>query len=100
MSDPNFEYRTENLRLMDSLFFLTSENGLAVMRFEQTFDHHWLVVYFDRSRWVEPPPAKTKFEELMDMDDLIRQCSISSKPYPTFHDMVMGEIKRLKERLP
>lgn len=93
------EHRDENLRMMDSLFYLAGENGLAVMKFQQTFDHHWFMVYFDRSRWVEPPPANSKFEELLDMDDLIRQCSVSSRLYPQFEDMVLGEIKRLKEKL-
>lgn len=93
------EHRDENLRLMDSLFFLAGENHLGIMKFQQTFDGQWYVVYLDLSRWEEPSPAKTKFEELLDMDDLIHRCSLPSKLYLKFEDLVIGEIERLKAKL-
>ncbi len=87
---------------IDSLNYLATEHGLVVKSFYQTLQGQWCVEYFDRSLWIEPQRAflPTDFIYEKQMADYIRRCTLTSKPYPRFEDMVMGEIKRLKEQLP
>ncbi len=97
-----FEYRDENFRLLDSLTYLADQNGLAVLSFQQTPDRKWYVDYFDRSRWLEPQRVALPTDYIYEkqLKDYIRRCTVSSKMYASFGEMVTGEIQRLKERIP
>jgi hypothetical protein len=90
--------RTEDFQKMDSLMYLSDQHGLRVMSFEQ-IGSEWVVNYLKTSLAKEP-----KLEECRDAQDYelriagwIRACTVRSKHYPLFQDMVAGEIKRLNE---
>lgn len=94
------EFRREDFLKMDSLHFLASENGLRVMSFTEPVDGVY-VEYLKPSLAREP-----KLEECRDEQDYnirvatwIRSCTVRSRTYPSFKDMVLGEIERLKKLL-
>lgn len=93
--------RDTDFMKMDSLNYLAGENGLSVMRFQQAADGKWSIDYFDRSRWIEPQRAFLPTDTIyrLQMEDYIKRCTVSSKSYARFDDMVLGEIQRLKEKL-
>ncbi len=96
-----FEYRTENLRRMDALHYLAWERGLSILSFHQEDDGKWCVSYFDPSRWLEPqrPFLGTDTLYELQMKDYIHRCTVQSKFYSTFEDLITGEIQRLKDKL-
>ena len=90
MSKIIIQHRDTDFMKMDSLQFLATERGLAIMSF-QPLGTGWVVNYFKDNG--KMPSDEKGFESYM------RDCTITSKPYPTFEEMVMGEIRRLKEQL-
>lgn len=94
------EYRNEDFLKMDSLHYLASERGLRIMSFWETEEGTY-VEYLQPSLAKEP-----KVEECRDNLDYdlkvstwITTCTVRSKHYPTFKDMILGEIERLKKAL-
>lgn len=96
---PDTKFRTEDFVKVDSLHYVADNHGLKVMSFDYDTFKGWRVSYLKPALAIEP-----KFEECRDgMDyDLriatwIKACTIYSPRYPMFQDMMLGEIKRLKD---
>lgn len=92
--------RTEDFMKMDSLHYLATENGLRVMSFRETVEGAY-VEYLQPSLAREPKLEESRDNLDFDLkvDAWIRTCTVRSKHYKTFKDMVLGEIERLKKSL-
>lgn len=94
------EYRDEDFMKMDSLHLLASEHGLRIMSYWETAEGTYI-------EYLKPSLAKEpKLEECRDAIDYdlkvgvwITVCTVRSRHYPSFKDMVLGEIERLKKFL-
>ncbi len=89
MSKIHFKQRDTDFMMMGTLQHLATENGLAVMSFQPMNDGRWVMTYFNNRQWVVSNQLAAD----------IPACTITSEPYFTFEDMVMGEIRKLKEKL-
>jgi hypothetical protein len=93
------EHRDTNFKDMDALFYASDNAGLRLKSFTQYSVNKWAVEYVDTSRAREP-----KLDECRDSQDYdlridlwIKTCTVRSKEYDSFEEMVKGETKRLNE---
>lgn len=91
------ENRTEDFMKMDSLHYLADNHDLRIMSFAQEAGK-WSVSYLKPSLAIEPVREESRDDIDYDLKitSWIRACTVRSKPYPSFQDMVQGEIERLK----
>lgn len=94
------QHRTTDWLKMDSLNYLADQHGMAVMSFSQN-QYGWMVSYFKPNKRTQP--VETECRDRIDYDlklkAWMKECTIDSKQYYTFQEMVMGEIDRLKKAL-
>ncbi len=100
MKTPQINQRDEDFMKMDSLHYLSEEAGLKIMSFWEPADGCFI-------EYLKPTIAREpKKEECRDLTDYdlriaswIRTCTVRSPRYASFHEMVLGEIDRLKKLL-
>lgn len=98
MSKIPTQYRDENFRMMDSLFYLSDQRGMGIMALYTYGD--FFIEYF------KPVRKEPKVEECRDRQDYelryahwLRESTVRSPHYKSFSELVTGEITRLKEMM-
>lgn len=92
--------RDEDFMKMDSLHYLADQNGLKLMAFYETPEGVF-ISYLKPS--IAREPKQDECRDFLDYDlklaAWIKTCTVKSKNYKTFEEMILGEIDRLKALL-
>lgn len=90
------KYRSEDFLKMDSLFYLADQVGMGVMSFQTNGD--FFIEYFKAvGHRPEIQECRDEIDYQLRFDAWLKGSTVRSPHYPSFHEMILGEIKRLKE---
>lgn len=94
------QHRETEFKYWDSLNYLADQHGMAVMMFYHA-ETGWVLDYFKANSATKPELAFCRDAQDYDLkvDIWMKECTLETKPYATFEEMVLGEIARLKEML-